>query len=415
MIKNQKSIHLWVGMILILFVSFACRLPIGNDEPQPGEDLEATITVLQTDVAANQADQPHSLEDVQPTPEADQPTPEADPIVNQPYRGFVVFRDNQFYGYDFNGNSLGMQYPAGQQSYYGENEVSLLPDVIYYTQFGEGITGVYRVDASQTQQLDFIPSGNSPISIAVSPDGNKIAWSSAEWAEGAPETQLYIANMDGSDQRLVAELTAADQAEYWRVYHPLRWTDDGRLVYATGLTGIGGYMLFWGYNGMYQYDPTSGTNQTLVSDEERLGLCLSSVSHDLMMVAIVCGDGDAVVRVRQLNSGVETAFPLVEGQNLAGSAKFSSDDAWLAYVTQTQNYEDERGKVVVVPVDGSQAPRIVAEIDGGSFIVQGWLDADRFLVTRNEIETNNSTIWIMSKDGALVQELVSGNFVGLMP
>ncbi len=391
-----------------MFVSFACRLPIGENEPQLGEDLEATITVLQTDVAASQADQPHSLEDVQPTPEAD-------PVMNQPYRGFVAYRDNQFNVYDFNGNPLGVQYPAGEQSYYGENEISVLPDVIYYTQYSADMTAVFRVDSSQTEQLDFIPNGNSPISIAVSPDENQIAWSSGDWAEGAPETQLYIANMDGSEQRLVAELTGADQEEYWRVYHPLRWTEDGKLVYATGLTGIGGYLLFWGYNGMYQYDPTSGTNQTLVSDEERLGLCLSSVSHDLTMAAIVCGDGDAVVRVRQLNSGVETAFPLVEGQNLAGSAKFSSDDTWLAYVTQTQNYEDERGKVVVVPVDGSQAPRIVAEIDGGSFIVQGWLDADRFLVTRNEINSNNSTIWIMSKDGSLVQELVSGNFVGLMP
>ncbi len=341
--------------------------------------MEATITVLQTDVAANQAAQPHSLEDVQPTPETD-------PINNQPYRGFVAVRDNQFHVYDFDGNPLGVQYPSGEQSYYGENEISVLPDVIYYTQYSADTTAVFRVDSSQTRQLGFIPSGNSPISIAVSPDGNKIAWSSADWPEGTPETQLYIANMDGGDQRLVAELTGADQEEYWRVYHPLRWTEEGSLIYATGLTGIGGYLLFWGYNGMYRYDPASGTNQTLVSDEERLGLCLSSISHDLTLVAIVCGDGDAVVRVRQLNSGVETAFPLVEGQNLAGSAKFSSDDTWLAYVTQTQNYEDERGKVVVVPVDGSQAPRIVAEIDAGSFIVQGWLDADRFLVTRNEIE-----------------------------
>ncbi len=35
--KSQKSALLWGGMILILFVSFACRLPVGENEPQLGK------------------------------------------------------------------------------------------------------------------------------------------------------------------------------------------------------------------------------------------------------------------------------------------------------------------------------------------------------------------------------------------
>ncbi len=345
--------------------------------------------------------QPHAVDDEQ------QPSEET-------YQGFVAHVGNQFTVYDFDGNPLGIQYPAGEQGYYGENEVSILPDAIYYSDFGEN-SGVFRVDVTGTVPVDFININNDPISISVSPDGSKIAWSSSEWVDSAPETRLFIANPDGSNQQLVSEITAGEQEEFWRVYYPVRWTEDGTLLYATGLTGIGGYLLFWGYNGMYEYDPATGWIQTLVSDQERLGLCLSSVSHNREMAAIVCGDGDAVVRIRQLGSGIETAFPILEGQNLAGSAKFSTDDTWLAYVVQTQNFEDERGKVVVVPVDGSQEPRVVSSFNGGAFTVEGWLDADRFLVTRNDMASNNSSIWIMSKDGGLVQELVSGNFVGFMP
>lgn len=422
--KKTRSIQRSGMIILVLMVSFACRLPVGTDDTySQAESLEATIAVLQTQAAetAQQLDaqqsQPHGVEDVpQPTTEAaEEDLPAADVAAgNSSFRGFVAVSDDLFRAYDFEGNPLGWEF-AAPQKYFNENEVSVLPNVLYYTQYSGVETGIYKTDGAAAERLDFITSGNSSISIAVSPDGNKIAWSSGDWVDEAPEARIYIANLDGSEQQMIAELTGADQEEFWRVYHPLRWTEDGTLIYATGMTGIGGYLLFWGYNGMYEYDPASGETRTLVSDDERLGLCLSSISHNREMAAIVCGDGDAVVRVRQLESGIETAFPVFEGQNLAGSAKFSSDDTWLAYVTQTQNYDDERGKVVVVPVDGSQPPQVVSEINDGSFIVDGWLDGDRFLVTRNEIELNTSTIWIMNRDGSLARELVEGNFVGLMP
>ncbi len=420
--KNRKAMLIGWGMMLILLVSLACRLPLAPPDSQPLEGLEATLTVLQTTVAdqeqqlLDQDTQPHGLEEPQPTATVVVENP---PLAdagggNSAYRGFVAVTDGQFQGYDFEGQPLDMSFPA-PQNYFNENEVSVLPETIYYTDYGGEATGVYRASTDGTQRLEYITSGNSGISIAVSADEQKIAWSSGEWVDQAPTTRIDIANLDGSGQVMAAEMNEADQEEFWRVYHPVRWTEDDTLIYATGLTGIGGYMLFWGYNGMYEFDPANGETRTLVSDAERLGLCLSSISHNRAMVAIVCGNGEVAVRVRQLADGGETVFPVLEEQNLAGSAKFSSDDRWLAYVTQTQNMDDERGKVVVMPVDGSQAPRVVAKLNGGSFLVNGWLDEDRFLVTRFEFQSNHSTIWLMNRDGSLAQELVVGNFVGLLP
>lgn len=410
--KRRRPIFMVLFLILAMFLSFACQIP-SFETDDDSANLEATIVALQTEIAAqntaneNEA-QPHSP-DVQPTEaQADQP-----PAQGSTYRGFMVYENGQFKAYDFEGNLLGFNVPAGTSQYYGENEISIVSDAVYYSVFGDN-SGVFRADAAGTQRLNFINNEN-PVSIVVSPDGSKIAWSVDIWGVDAPSTQLYVANMDGSGQQMIAEIPAPEQAEFWRVYHPYRWTEDGKLLYATGLTGIGGYILFWGYNGMYEYDFQSATSRVLVSDNERLGLCLSSISNNREMAAIVCDNNGTGVRVRNLNSGMETNYPVINEQGVAGSAVFSPDDTWLAYVVQTQNYDDERGKVVVVPVDARHAPIVIARYNGGTYEVEGWVDNETLLVTRSDFSANTSSVWLMSKDGETVRELVPGNFVGMLP
>ena len=95
-----------------------------------------------------------------------------------------------------------------------------------------------------------------------------------------------------------------------------------------------------------------------MDDQERLGICLSSISEDLTKIAIVCG-GERNVRVRSLDTGIETSYPILEDQTIAGAARFSPSGEWLAYVIQRADPAQEFGKIVVVPVDGSQPPRII--------------------------------------------------------
>lgn len=409
----KRKLTVSIVLVFIIVTSFACRIPstdAGAEEQLAA--VEATVFALQTEVAAVEL---QKTEQAQPQPHspADMETPAVQPdLPQQAYRGFVVYESGMFTAYDFNGNPLGFRSASGNENYYGSEEVSVTADAVYYSQFGDA-SGVYRSTSQGTERLDFINS-TDPVSILVSPDGSKIAWSTSEWQETAPYARLFMADVDGGNKVLVDEIPVGEQTEMWLVFHPYRWTEDGKLLYGTGLTGIGGYILFWGYNGMYEYDPQTAWVRVLVSDQERLGLCLSSISHRVDQAGISCGEPQGV-RVRNLGSGAETIFPVLPEQEVAGSIRFSTDDAWVAYVIQTQNYDDERGKVIVVPADGSRDPQVIASFNGGTFTVETWVDADRFLVTRSDFASNTSSIWLMNKDGSQIRELVGGTYIGLMP
>jgi WD40 repeat protein len=220
--------------------------------------------------------------------------------------------------------------------------------------------------------------------------------------------------MDGSNQQLVDVISADEQVDLNLNFFPVRWTDDGRLIYATGMTGIGGYMLFWGFNGMYLFNPLNNSIRTLVDDQERLGICLSSISDDLTKIAIVCG-GEGNVRVRSLDSGTETIFPIIEDQALAGAARFSPSGEYLAYVVQRADAMQELGKIVVVPVDGSQPPRVLTTVEDGSFTVEGWVSEDYFLVTQTYMFTSEISVLKLNRDGSEVIHIADGKFMDFIP
>lgn len=410
--RNIKWIKLCI-LWLIISISSACALPILPNNNNSDEGLQATISALETQVnqptaTQNQSDVPHSP----PATATLEAIPEATLPPSTPYKGYISWWNNKFVAYDFQGASLGFQVDSGASEWYSENEITILPDSIYYSTFGT-TSGVFRVDTGGTTRLNYI-DGQEPVSISVSSDGNLIAWSTNQWVDSAPSSAIYIANIDGSSTRLVEQILPEAQVDGWLIFHPLRWTSDGKLLYATGPTGIGGYLLFWGYNGLRLYDPVQNTTEMLVDDNEHLGLCLSSITDDLSKVAIVCGDQSRTVRVRTLATGQEIQFPVLPDQNNAGSAKFSPSGEWLAYVIQRMDPENEFGQVVVVPVDGSTAPRVIDQAVGGKFTVVGWATEDFFLASLSDFNGITS-IWRMSRDGNNVTQLSSGNFVGFFP
>ena len=408
-----KPFSPFIIFVLIFFISTACQLPIQQQASNTAEpDLEATILALQTQmVQAETVTEVSNMESTQvstESPEIKQP----DLYQSEQYQGFYAYQMGTFMAFDFEGNFLGVQFPAGNSSWYGENEITVFIDEIFYSQFGSN-SGVFRVNSQGSQKLDFIDA-QDPVYISVSPDRQQIAWSTSSWGEGSLRTDIFLANIDGSNQKLIDSISADEQNDLNLNFFPVRWTEDGRLVYATGMTGIGGYMLFWGYNGMYVFNPLNNSIRTLVDDQERLGICLSSISGDLMKIAIVCR-GDGNVRVRNLDSGIETVYPILADQVLAGSARFSPSGEWLAYVIQRADPMQELGKVVIVPVDGSQPPRIVATIEEGSFVVEGWLNEDYFLVTQSNMSSGENSIIRIGRDGSDVVQLVNGGFIDFIP
>ena len=189
----------------------------------------------------------------------------------------MVYTNGHFISYDFEGVALGFDVPTQASGWIGDNDVSVFSDQVYYSEFGNN-SGVFHLTLQGSEQLNFIDGGSNPVSIAVSPDGSVIAWSTTEYVNNSTQTSLFLANIDGSNKRMISQIPAADQTDFMRVYYPYRWTEDGKLLYATALNGIGGYLLFWGYNGMFLYDTANDTNSTIVPDSDRLGLCLSSIS-----------------------------------------------------------------------------------------------------------------------------------------
>jgi WD40 repeat protein len=401
----------WMMLLLIIgLLGLACNLPVGgNVEPQ-GEDAQATLAAVMTQATDLFATQeatalPH-IPELSPSPQADPQEPAAY------YRGFFTLLNGKFIAFDFEGNELGIEYPSGMTTWYGGNETSILADSIYYTEYNDTFR-VYRVDSNGAQTLDFIDSVD-PVSIAVSADGQFIAWGTATWIDNAPQTELYIANIDGTNIRKVDEILAAEQVNAWLIFQPLKWTEDDKLLYATGMTGIGGYLIFAGYNGLRLYDPQSDSIQVLVNDEEMLGLCLSGVSADNSKVALVCSNSNLGVRVRDLSTGIETAYALLPDQNTAGTVRFSPSGNWLAYVIQRMNPDDEFGQVVVTPLNASSAPSVLAQVEKGTFNVEGWLDEESFLVTRYD-ENGSGTVWRVNRSDSQVTKLAEGAFVGFLP
>jgi len=398
-----------LGLVFIM-VSVACNMPINQTNPSPLADGQATTEASQT-VAISPIETQAGTEIAHSPERTSTPDPESD-LVAARYLGFFNLQNQNFIARDFQGSELGINFPSGTSTWYGDNEVSVLKDAIYYSALDDSFH-VFRVDENGTQTLNFIES-TDPVSIAVSPDGQQIAWGTSSWIDNAPQTELYIANIDGSNLQMVDQILASDQKDGWFIFHPLQWTEDGKLVYATGMTGIGGYLIFGGYNGLRMVDPQTDSIDILVSDDELLGLCLSSVSDDISKIAIVCDDTSRAVRVRELGTGIETSYEVLPDQNTAGSARFSPSGIWLAYVIQRLNPEDEFGQVVVTAVDGKSPPRIIAKIEGGTFNIEGWIDEESFLVTRYDSE-GKGTQWRMNRTGTDVSQIAEGFFVGFIP
>jgi hypothetical protein len=414
MLQKKMPFLPFVFILLIVFVTAtACQLPIQQQtDTESKPDLEATIMVLQTQMieASKQTEEPGPKDSLSPTEHSKIKQP--DPTSSDLFQGFYALQDGRFRAYDFFGNSLGVDFPAGSSNWYGDNEINAFIDEIFYTEFSSN-SGVFRVNAEGNQKFNFIDA-QDPVYIAVSPDRQKIAWSTSSWGEGNLKTEIFYANMDGSNQQLVDVISTDEQVDLNLNFFPVRWTDDGRLIYATGMTGIGGYMLFWGFNGMYLFNPLNNSIRTLVDDQERLGICLSSISDDLTKIAIVCGR-EGNVRVRSLDSGTETIFPIIEDQALAGAARFSPSGEYLAYVVQRADPMQELGKIVVVPVDGSQPPRVLTTVEDGSYTVEGWVCEDYFLVTQTYLSTSEISVLKLNRDGSEVIHIADGKFMDFIP
>lgn len=84
-------------------------------------------------------------------------------------------------------------------------------------------------------------------------------------------------------------------------------------------------------------------------------------------------------------------------------------------MVQRADAMQELGKVVVVPVEGSQPPRVLTIVEDGSFIVEGWVSEDHLLVTRTYMSSGEVSVLKLHRDGSEVMQVAEGKFMDLLP
>lgn len=336
---------------------------------------------------------------------AQAPTPQTSTAL---YRGFVVYDEGtgQFTAHDFQGKPLNFTVSAGHQLVWrAPDETQVVGDAIYYRDEDKIIV---RADVDGARKLSGIPAENLSV-FKVSPDETLIAWTSNLWDQTPPQSELWIASLDGSNARKVATSTTDASSELF-VPTPYRWTDDGKLLYVETPTGIGGYILYRAYSSLHIFDPSTGEIKPLYQPEDKYSVCLSDVASDLSRVGFGCGEGGAgKVSILTLADGKTTPVPDLPEQGQAGSTRFSPSGAWLAYAIARGDPEKERGQVAVVPTDLSAAPTVIASQDGGFYDVINWIDEDTLLLflTRQ----GQGSVWRIGRDGSDPMQLVTGSYV----
>lgn len=331
--------------------------------------------------------------------------PAADPIV-------VTHQGPAFNLYALDGTLLETR-PADGLEWARPNTAQVVGDDIFYvaTQAPDPGAVVRRLSPTGAEDLAFTATDDiGALAFSVSDDGSRIAWSQTTWG-GPPDSHLWIANLDGSGTTLVAESDPSDDIAEHFVLEPVKWLSNDDLVYAWQISGIGGYILFYGWSSLYQFDPDTAAVAPLaplLSDSQ--GPCWSDVTHDGLFAVGACGPFPQMVE-RDTATGVETHFPVFAEQGQAGAGTYSPSGSRLAYSIARSDMENEAGQVLIVSSRGATpAPAIPSE--PGYHHHLHWIDEDRLVVGFTPLE--GSVVDLLHLDGGR-SRIGEGVLIGLMP
>jgi len=329
----------------------------------------------------------------------------AEPII-------VAHVESSFHLYALDGTLLETRSAEGLE-WARPNTAQVVGEDIFYVQDQGPEQGavVRRVGPAQAQDLEFTrsPQGNN-LAFAVSPDGARIAWSSTAWEGAAPVSQLWLADIRGEGTQRVAETDPNDEINEWFVLEPVEWLEGGDLVYAWQVTGIGGYILFYGWSSLYQYSPASDTTIAIAPVQEEVGApCWNDLTVDGSYAVGACGPSAEVIEL-ETASGLETTFPTLPDQGQAGAGAYSSSGVGLAYAIARGDPTEEAGQLVV-RAERSQVPVSLATQSPGYFERLIWIDEQRMAV--GAWAEDAASVEVVGLDGSR-SPVGAGRLVGIM-
>ena len=333
-------------------------------------------------------------------------TPAAEPLV-------VTHLGAEFQVYALDGTLLETRSAEGL-SWARPNTAQVVGQAIYFVAEGAGEDGavVRRVASTGTSDLEFTRSDDPSeiVTFAVSEDESRIAWGQASWASGPPFSQLWMAAIDGGTPVLIAQTETLDDIAEFFVLEPVRWLDDGDLVYAWQVTGIGGYILFFGWSSLYSYNVASGAISPVAAlAPEVTAPCWTGLTGDGAFAAGACGAAGEVIE-RNTQTGVDTVFPVLADQGQAGAASYAPLGTRMAYAIARGDPENEAGQLVLVAARGD-GPSLIASHAPGAFDEIEWIDEDRMAVGYWNGEA--TFVDVVAVDGSR-SAVGQGRLIGLM-
>jgi Tol biopolymer transport system component len=375
----------------------ATRISPSPDLPRPSP-IPATATITPTPT-------PTIISIPSQTPTIPSPTPRA------LYKGFIAY-DRQLKtitGYDLAGNPLDIKIQLNNVAWIGENEGQWVNDSFYYVKQDE--KAIVQITRNGTEhKLSFIPA-NEALTFVISPDGKRIAWSEDDYTGTSPSSELWMANIGGTNAKSITRIEAANNPN-WQVLRPYRWLPDGRLLYVDSPTGIGGYILFNGFAGIHIFDPSNNKLTNLTPGIGAGGLCLSEISPDLKFVTSACAVGQpGTLSYIELATNSIVSISRQAEQNQVGSPLWSPSGEYMAFAYARGDGSDELGTVAVV-TNGGTSPKILGSVSKGYYNVKAWISQDFFLAQRFESEFNS--IWVFNREGGNPQKLADGVFISLI-
>jgi len=379
MSPNRRRWTIALGLLVILAIVLGCSAP--------GRILgESPLATLVEGLPGDEESQPGS----EPTPGGEESQPGGEPTPGEtaaPEALVVTHQGSSFNVYSLDGTLVETR-SAGGLDYARPNTAQVVGESIYYVDSGgQGLGGVVRrVTSSGVETLDFTAvEDTDTLTFAVSEDESRIAWTQAFYGQASRFSKLWVAAIDGSNPQLIVETGPPyDLSEYFAL-EAVRWVE-GDLIYAYQVTGIGGYILFFGWSSFYRYSPEDGASVPLVpASEESAGPCWYAVSPDGQYAVGGCGEGG--MRERELSSGTDTAFPVLPDQGQQGGAAYSPSGARLAYAIARGNYEDESGQVLV-RLSRGEDPSVLSTQTPGYFERILWADEERMVVGYAEGESS---------------------------
>jgi hypothetical protein len=267
----------------------------------------------------------------------------------------------------------------------------------------------YSIGPQGVTALTFVNNsseGFASFTGASAPQG-EVAWD--HWAttaaSGTVNSDIFVANADGSNLRSVLQLSGD------HVLHVVRFSPDGqRLYYSQEPLGLGGYIPFSGVSDLYALDLAGGATTQLVPDAAAGVICLDDFAPDAGLVALHCAPKTIDV-LDTTTGGIGQVAPpaAVTDWQLHGDARLSPDQTRVAYALARGNPDNEQGWVAVSDGLTGTSHLVATSPAADYFSVKGWLN-DTTLVLQSW--GAKPGVWVVQSDGSDLRRLADGIFLG---